>query len=337
MSLRPIDRTSWRCVPSPQSNSRRSPPRRTSSAGSPRRAGGAAPAVPAKKTDRSTARWTVVAGAVAITLALALAGPAHAARKPRGPKSGVNASFPLPSADYSRLHASGTQTVRLFMFVPDYNDASFRDAVGRLRALGIKPLFVVVGDPAHPPLDAGAVDAFARFVGARAAEFRGEVAGWEIWNEEDAQEWWAPAPSIDGTARDGAAYTNLLRATARAVRAADSHAPVILGGLTGNDFRFVADVYRHGGRGTFDAVAVHTDTACNLSAPSGYLRDLDGHINQFSFLAYREVRRVMVANDDARRTIWMTELGWSTSGSLCDSGRFAGQKAGGVSEADQAA
>ena len=39
-STSPIERSSWRCVPSPQSNSRRSPPRRTSVAGRPRRGGG---------------------------------------------------------------------------------------------------------------------------------------------------------------------------------------------------------------------------------------------------------------------------------------------------------
>src|SRR5690242_6225803 len=44
---------SWRWVPSPQSNNQRSPPRRTSTAGRPRRAVGTLPAVPAKNTDRS--------------------------------------------------------------------------------------------------------------------------------------------------------------------------------------------------------------------------------------------------------------------------------------------
>src|SRR3954471_23497146 len=52
-STRPIERSSWRCVPSPQSKSRRSPPRRSSVAGSPRRAVGTEPAVPAKNSDRS--------------------------------------------------------------------------------------------------------------------------------------------------------------------------------------------------------------------------------------------------------------------------------------------
>src|SRR4051794_25714122 len=53
MSGRPTVRSNWRCVPSPQSNSSRSPPRRSSVAGRPRRAVGTEPAVPAKNSDRS--------------------------------------------------------------------------------------------------------------------------------------------------------------------------------------------------------------------------------------------------------------------------------------------
>ena len=55
-STRPtVERSNWRCVPSPQSKSSRSPPRRTSSAGGERRAVGALPEVPRKTTSRSTA------------------------------------------------------------------------------------------------------------------------------------------------------------------------------------------------------------------------------------------------------------------------------------------
>ena len=53
MSGSPTVRSSWRWVPSPQSKSRRSPPRRSSVAGRPRRAVGTEPAVPAKKSERS--------------------------------------------------------------------------------------------------------------------------------------------------------------------------------------------------------------------------------------------------------------------------------------------
>jgi hypothetical protein len=262
---------------------------------------------------------------------LALCAPAMAA-----PKAGVVVDLPLSDADYAQLHASGVKIARLFLFTTDYNDAGVREVVGRLGALGIKPLFVVVGDPQHPPVTPAAAAGYASFVRDRAAEFRGKAEGWEIWNEQDAPAWWAGAPAVDGTVRDTAAYTAMLKATYRAVRSVDKKTPVVMGGLTGNDFRFVADVYKHGGRGSFDAVAVHTDTGCSLAAPSGYLRDLDGRINQFSFLSYREVHRTMAAHGDARKPIWMTELGWSTTTAVCDTGRFAGQKAGGVSEADQA-
>src|SRR5437879_1508276 len=54
MSTSPTERTSWRCVPSPQSNSTRSPPRMSSTAGRPRRALGTAPPVPRKNSERST-------------------------------------------------------------------------------------------------------------------------------------------------------------------------------------------------------------------------------------------------------------------------------------------
>src|SRR3954469_18041927 len=332
ISLSPIHRTSWRCVPSPQSNSRRSPPRRTSSAGRPRRAVGAEPAVPAKKTDRSMVRLAPSVVVALLAVVLALPGTAAAAG---GPQAGVVLDS-LDGHDLSVVRRARVKLVRMFLFAHDYRPGIVPQVIDRLAAVGARPLFVVVGDTKNPPTTPEAVDAFARFAGGLAAEGRGRVAGWEIWNEQDAPEWWAGAPPVDGVAKDATAYTALLRASASAVRRADPRAPVILAGLTGNDFRFLADVYRHGGRGAFDAVAVHTDTACNLGGPAGYLRDLDGRINQFSFLAYREVRRTMVANGDARRNIWMTELGWSTTTATCPSGRFAGQKAGGVSEADQA-
>ncbi len=61
-SSSPTERSSWRCVPSPQSNSSRSPPRRISIAGRPRRALGTEPAVPAKNSDRSMGATVAAAG-----------------------------------------------------------------------------------------------------------------------------------------------------------------------------------------------------------------------------------------------------------------------------------
>src|SRR3954468_22794147 len=62
-SGRPMLRSSWCCVPSPQSNRMRAPPARSSIAGSPRLGVGTEPAVPAKKIDRSMKRLARLADA----------------------------------------------------------------------------------------------------------------------------------------------------------------------------------------------------------------------------------------------------------------------------------
>ena len=47
---------------------------------------------------------------------------------------------------------------------------------------------------------------------------------------------------------------------------------MVLGGLTGNDYQFLEGVYEAGGKGYFDAVGVHTDTACDILSPYEFLR-----------------------------------------------------------------
>ncbi len=181
-------------------------------------------------------------------------------------------------------------------------------------------------DPHMPPVNP--LD-YASFVGALAQRWAGKVAAWEVWNEEDSPSWWTGAPNP-------AAYTALLKATYPFVKGADPSATVVLGGLTGNDYPFLEGVYAAGGKGSFDAVGVHTDTACNVDPPSAFLRGAGGRLIPDSFLAYKEVHAVMAANGDGEMPIWMTELSWRTSEATCGEGAWAGQKPEGVSEAQQA-
>ena len=163
-----------------------------------------------------------------------------------------------------------------------------------------------------------------------AKRFVGRVAAWEIWNEEDASLWWASGP-------DPAAYTALLKAAYPAIKSADPNATVVLGGLTGNDYEFLSQLYADGAKGFFDAVAVHTDTICDVESPYEILRNgqTDPRISRWSFLGYRTVHEVMLAHGDGS-PIWMTELGWSTDTAVCNSGAWAGQKPAGVSPQQQA-
>jgi hypothetical protein len=146
-----------------------------------------------------------------------------------------------------------------------------------------------------------------------------------------------PELDEDHPNRDASQYVPLLKATYTALKAADPSTPVVMGGLTGNDYKFVQSVYDNGGGGSFDVVATHTDTGCAIGSPYGYYRDTPGGpISQWAFLGYRSVHDVMAANGDAGKQIWLTEFGWSSTTTDCQVGRWAHQKKAGVGEADQA-
>jgi hypothetical protein len=213
-----------------------------------------------------------------------------------------------------------------------------RAQVAAYRARGIKPLLVVSGTPgwaAGPrgPGLAGPRDPrdYGRFVGDLVRRVPG-IAAIEVWNEADEPGFWAGAP-------EPGAYAALLRAAYPAVKAADPAVTVVSTGMVGNDYAFLADVYAAGGGGSFDAVGVHTDTACLLVSPDVYYREPDGRVGRFSFTGYREVHGVMAANGDAGKGIWMTEIGWNTGSReprSCHDGAIAGTRAEGVTPRAQA-
>jgi hypothetical protein len=266
-------------------------------------------------------------------LGLLVPASAHAA-----PEPGINVSLPFTQPDLQAVKDSGAKTARFFMFTT--NDPSqFDGPVAELAQIGVKPVFVVVGDPTKPPVTSAAIADYASFVGRATAHFRGRAAAWEIWNEEDAPKWWAGMPPLDEDHpdRDASAYVPMLKAAYAAAKAGDPSTPVVLGGLTGNDYKFVQSVYDNGGAGSFDVVATHTDTGCAVSSPYGYYRDSPGGpISQWAFLGYRSVHDVMDAHGEGSKQIWLTEMGWSSYTGTCGVGKWAGQKAAGVSEADQA-
>ena len=148
---------------------------------------------------------------------------------------------------------------------------------------------------------------FANRRGAFAAQMQrvGGAAAYEIWNEEDETDFW-------GAAVDAARYAAILKAAYPRIKQADPGAKVLLGPLTGNNYNFLGQVYAAGAGGSFDAVGVHTDTACLVDPPSSFYRE-DGNVARFTFLGFRTVHDVMAANGDGAKPIWMTELGWTTT------------------------
>jgi hypothetical protein len=155
---------------------------------------------------------------------------------------------------------------------------------------------------------------FVRFIANR---YRGQVDGYEIWNEENISRFWPSGPSPS-------AYTAMLQAAYPAIKSVDPNSPVLFGGLSTNDYHYLEGAYAAGAKGYFDGMAVHpyscrspdtydwVDANGNKIATGGPKPNATARISQYSYLGYREIRNTMLANGDDK-PIWFTEFGWSTS------------------------
>jgi hypothetical protein len=155
----------------------------------------------------------------------------------------------------------------------------------------------------YPPRDAATFSAFAAACVARYGHHGSfwrahpglrylPVLGWEVWNEPNLEQFWAPVPSTSG-------YAGLLRAVYSAVKQVDRSSTVIAAGgaftSSGAVTRWIDALYRAGARGHFDAFGIHP------YAPS---------VNS----AYGRITAVRAALDhhrDRRRSVWVTEFGWA--------------------------
>jgi hypothetical protein len=217
-------------------------------------------------------------------------------------------------------------------------------AIKQVNAAGAQPEFVVLGTPKWannsddqyvPPTDPqDYADFFAKFVRHNASV--GTVAAYEVWNEEDGSAFWhLPNPN------DATTYIALLKAAYRAAKPVAGNALILEGPMTGNNSDYLQQLYAGGAKDSFDGVSVHTDTSCLTNPPDVFITDSqrNDRVDQFSFLGFRSVRQVMLANSDGGKKIWMTELGWSSTGGVagaCSRIPNAGPRSDGVTAAQQA-
>jgi hypothetical protein len=284
---------------------------------------------------------SLLACAAAVAPAFACVPPARAVET--GVNETLNHTLPIPHT----ASALGADWVRLWALWQDMEPAPgqynahlisvMNGRIAALKARGVKVLVVVHRAPAWASGGRGGIAppsnpaTFGAFMGQIAQRVPGADA-WELWNEPDSGEFW------EGGA-DPAAYAALLRSAYPAIKAAQPGDAVVTGGMVGNNMDFLAGLYANGAQGSFDAVAVHTDTACLTSGPDAYYRDERGRVGRYTFSAYREVHAVMTDHGDAAKPIWMTEMGWNTQSTKrgsCNVGEKAGTKPIGVSERRQA-
>jgi hypothetical protein len=156
-------------------------------------------------------------------------------------------------------------------------------------------------NPASPAADPAALGRFFSVVVARYGPDgsywrehprlpRMPIRAWQVWNEPSLAGYWSEQPFAPS-------FVAALRAAASSIRAADRGATVVLAGLPGKSWVALRQVYAAGGRGLFDAVALHPYTR----RPRDVLRII------------RYARREMRANGDGELPIWVTELSWPAS------------------------
>ena len=265
-------------------------------------------------------------GLLALLALAAAVLPATAAAERSVPRGwlGVIADGPLTSGgamdgEWGLMASSGAESVRTAFYWPSaQRDGSAPPDLAHLDAVvlqaarrGLPVLPIVTGTPGwaasrghdetSPPRDNKLYTGFLRTLVARYgpqgslwAEHpevaRRPIRDWQIWNEPNLTRYWTP-PRGQGFARS---YVKLLKAADRALKSADRGSRTILAGLPNESWISLRWIYRRGGRGSFDAVALHPYTG----KPRNVVR--------LTELARKEMRRYR----DGRKPIWITELSW---------------------------
>ncbi|MCC6177759.1 MAG: cellulase family glycosylhydrolase [Chloroflexi bacterium] len=167
---------------------------------------------------------------------------------------------------------------------------------------------------------------FGRFVSALVTRYGqgsaiGRVHALEIWNEPNLNREWGMAPINQAAASD---YVRLLEVAYEAAKAADPGITIISAGLSptgwNDDTARPDDVYLQwlydaGAARYFDVLGAHGPgfKAPPEVSPDEAAADLvwGGH-RSFTFRRVEDLRKVMEANGDAAKQVWLLEFGWTT-------------------------
>jgi Glycosyl hydrolase catalytic core len=269
-------------------------------------------------------RAIALAAVLAVAVVASVGAPPASAKVPRG-FFGMSAWNYPSTFDLQRMGNARVGTFRVNFFWPDIEPGKGRFTWSRYDALftnsarvGIRLLPTIWGSPswatqgtAYPPTSHSARTAFATFIRAALQRYGNDgsfwrshptvpklpPAGWEVWNEPSHPKFWAPK-------RNAAGYVKLLRLAAQVIRKNDPQTQVVLGGIPNVygalAIPFIKNLYRQKGfRSAFDVMNIHP-----YSTSAQALED-----------AVRAVRQVMSDNHDDAKPLWITEIGWASSGS----------------------
>jgi hypothetical protein len=271
-----------------------------------------------------------IAAALTALLVLALAPAADARRTVPSQFMGMNWDGPVAlapeqvqSSQFARMGAAGVEAVRTtFQWStaqPDDHgpiDLGPTDTfVGMAAAHRIEVLPIVTvappwarivdapqSAPANPPDMVPFVQALVHRYGAGGSFWTDHpelpkvpIRYWQFWNEPHLFFQWTLPPRQAGNWPG--TYAAALAVFHDAVKAADPRAKVVLAGLSNQSPSYLTTLYKRGIRPNFDVVAIHPYTGTAA------------HVVELA----RRIRVVMKHYGDARKPLWLTELGLPSS------------------------
>jgi hypothetical protein len=277
-----------------------------------------------------------------LVLALVLASAALAAATPSAGAVGrdfygVISIDPPTQSEWNTMGRGRVGTLRMLLFWPTVEPARgqrdyrlYDEIIANASAQGIRLLPVLFGSPSfaasrvtRPPVSKGARQAFAQFIvdtvnrykpggafwqssywQAFAASHPGTqpmpVTDWQLWNEQNSPSYWLPRVRARS-------YARLLKLAGGALHGADPSGHLILGGMFTRPAQrravpleeYLNDLYKvKRVKRAFDALAVHP----YATKPGDALKTV------------KSVRKVTRKRGDRAAPIWVTELGWASSG-----------------------
>ena len=158
-----------------------------------------------------------------------------------------------------------------------------RHGVQLLPILGYR---VPWADPANAHLDQ-----WSEYVRRVVRRYGTRLPVLEVWNEENIKHFWKePNPTN---------YLALLKRTYEVVKEESPSIRVSFGGTAGVPFGYIEEVYKLGGSKYFDILSVH---------PYSHPYAPEGNLDQ----SIEKLRAIMAKYGDAKKPIWITEVGWPT-------------------------
>ncbi|MDO9395175.1 MAG: FlgD immunoglobulin-like domain containing protein [Herbiconiux sp.] len=133
------------------------------------------------------------------------------------------------------------------------------------------------------------------YVAQTVARYKDSVKVWEVWNEPNLDLYWKPSP-------DAAGYAGMLKATYATIKRLSPDSTVLMGGLAGGFSEgFVNALISNGAGNSFDGIAMHMYVT---GAPEPSIID-----------TWMNAAETYMARKLPGRSLWVTEMGWSTCAS----------------------